>query len=132
MHRFGGRFNRNDGAIAEAEHRLSKARADRSAAYVAAHAALGTAAARLTASYEQARRLRTHILPQAKASLDGTLDAYRKGRLRSVDVLDAQRTLFELRGDYLASLESYHLLAADVERLTATPLTDDETDGGTR
>jgi cobalt-zinc-cadmium efflux system outer membrane protein len=125
-------FNRNDGAIAEAEHRLSKARADRSAAYVAAHAALSTAAARLAAAYDQARRLRTHVLPQAKSSLDGALDAYRKGLFRSVDVLDAQRTLFELRGDYLASLESYHLLGADVERLTATPLTDDETDGGAR
>lgn len=125
-------FNRNDGAIAEAEHRLSKARADRSAAYVTAHTTLSTAAARLAATYDQASRLRTRVLPQAQSSLDGALDAYRKGLFRLVDVLDAQRTLFELRADYLASLENYHLLAADVERLTATPLTDDETDGGTR
>jgi cobalt-zinc-cadmium efflux system outer membrane protein len=72
------------------------------------------------------------MLPQAKTSLDGTLEAYRKGRFRLIDVLDAQRTLFELRGDYLASLESYHLFAAEVEQLTATPLTDAPTDGGKR
>ena len=124
-------FNRNDGAIAEAEHRLSKARADRMAAYADAHAALSTAAARLAGAYDQASRLRTHVLPQAKASLDGVLQGFRSGRFRSVDVLEAQRTLFELRGDYLAALESYHLLAADVERLTATALTADETEGRT-
>jgi cobalt-zinc-cadmium efflux system outer membrane protein len=124
-------FNRNDGAIAEAEHRLSKARADRSAAYVTVHAAVSTASARLTAAYDQAGRLRTRVLPQAEASLAGAVNAYRKGLFRIVDVLDAQRTLFELRADYVASLESYHLLAAEVERLTATPLTEDATDGGT-
>jgi cobalt-zinc-cadmium efflux system outer membrane protein len=123
-------FNRNDGAIAEAEHRLSKAQADRRTAYVALHAALGTASARLAETYQRATRLRLRMLPQAKTSLDGTLEAYRKGRFRLIDVLDAQRTLFELRGDYLASLESYHLLAAEVEQLTATPLTDTPTDGG--
>jgi cobalt-zinc-cadmium efflux system outer membrane protein len=122
-------FNRNDGAIAEAEHRLSKARADRSAAYVALHAALGSASARLAEAYDRATRLRLRMLPQAKRSLDGTLEAYRKGLFRLVDVLDAQRTLFELRGDYLAALESYHLLAAEVEQLTATSLTDIATDG---
>ena len=125
-------FNRNDGAIAEAEHRLSKACADRSAAYVSAHAALSAAAARLAAAYDQAIRLRARVLPQATLALDGALDAYRKGLFRSVDVLDAQRTLFELRADYLTTLESYHLLAADVERLTAMPLTDSGTGGGTR
>src|SRR6185436_587001 len=78
-------FNRNDGAIAEAEHRLSKARADRSAAYVALHAALGTASARLTEAYHRATRLRLRMLPQAKTSLDGALEAYRKGLFRLVD-----------------------------------------------
>jgi cobalt-zinc-cadmium efflux system outer membrane protein len=123
-------FNGNGGAIAEAEHRLSKARAERSAAYVALHAALGTASARLAEAYHRATRLRLRVLPQAEASVAGALDAYRKGLFRLVDVLDAQRTLFELRGDYLASLESYHLLAAEVEQLTATPLSDTATDGG--
>lgn len=125
-------FNRNDGAIAEAEHRLAKATADGQAASVSAHATLLAAAARLTAAWEQERRLRTRVLPRATAALDGARDAYRKGLFRAVDVLDAQRTLFELRGEHLAALENYHLIAADLSRLAPDPGTDAGSDGGTR
>lgn len=124
-------FDRNQGAIAEAEHRLAKARAERVAAQVSAEAALGTAAAGLAAAYDDAERLRTDVLPEAAKAHAGALDAYRKGLFRLVDVLDAQRTLFELRAEYVTVLETYHLLAADVERLTATPVAGDA-DGGTR
>lgn len=124
-------FNRNQGGIAEAEHRLAKARAEQAAAQVSAEAALATAAARLSAAYAEATRLRTTVLPQAASAHAGALDAYRQGLFRLVEVLDAQRTLFELRDDYLGVLENYHLLAADVERLTATPLSADA-DGATR
>jgi cobalt-zinc-cadmium efflux system outer membrane protein len=41
-----------------------------------------------------------------------------------LDVLDTQRTLFELRNDYLGALEEFHLAAADIERLTGVPLHD--------
>lgn len=125
-------FNRNDGAIAEAEHRLAKATADGQAASVSAHATLRAAAARLTAAWEQERRLRTRVLPQATAALDGARDAYRKGLFRAVDVLDAQRTLFELRGEHLAVLENYHLIAADMARLAPDPDTDAAGDGVAR
>jgi len=123
-------FNRNQGAIGEAEHRLAKARSEQASAYAAAQAALSTAASRLAAAYEQANGLRTNVLPQAKASLEGVLDAYRKGLFRMVDVLDAQRTLFDLRSDYLTALESYHVLAAEVERLTGTQELPSDTERG--
>ncbi len=119
-------FDRNQGGIAEAEHRLAKARAERSAAQVSAEAALATAASRLTAAYDAAERLRMRVLPQATTAHAGALDAYHKGLFRLVDVLDAQRTLFDLREEYVGVLETYHLLAADVERLTATPLAGDD------
>ncbi len=116
-------FDRNDGAIAEAESRLSKANAERSAALVSTHTALATTAAHLVAAYERAERLRTVVIPQATRVLDQTLDTYQKGVVGYLEVLDAQRSLFDLRAEHLTALETYHLLAADVERLTATPLT---------
>ena len=48
--------------------------------------------------------------------------AYRRGALRYLDVLDARRTLFELRGQYVEALANYHTATADVERLIAKPL----------
>lgn len=125
-------FDRNDGAIAEAESRLGKAHAERSAARVSAHTALATTSARLAAAYERAERLRTVVIPQATRTLDQTLDTYQKGVVGYLEVLDAQRSLFDLRAEYLTALESYHLLAADVERLTAAPLTAAVTDGDPR
>jgi cobalt-zinc-cadmium efflux system outer membrane protein len=115
-------FDRNQGAVAEAVHRLAKARADRDVAGLGLRTALVSAYAELAASREQAVRLRDDVIPAARRSLDATADGYRKGAARFGDVLDAQRTLFELRGDYLAALETFHLQAADVERLTASPL----------
>ncbi|HEV7733743.1 MAG TPA: TolC family protein [Candidatus Binatia bacterium] len=125
-------FDRNDGAIAEAESRLSKANAERSAAVVSAHTALAATSARLAAAYERAERLRAIVIPQATRTLDQTLDTYQKGVVGYLEVLDAQRSLFDLRAEYLTALESYHLLAADVEQLTAAPLTPATTDGDTR
>ena len=43
--------------------------------------------------------------------------AYAQGALRYVDVLDAQRTLFDLRDQYVESLANYQRALADVERL---------------
>ena len=66
--------------------------------------------------------LRDRIIPQAQAVSDGAADAYAKGLFRYLEVLDAQRTLFELRGQHLQALVAYHAAAADLERLTGTPL----------
>ena len=52
-------------------------------------------------------RLRDEVIPAAQRSTDGAVDAYRQGLFRFGDVLDAQRTLFELRGEYLKALETY-------------------------
>jgi cobalt-zinc-cadmium efflux system outer membrane protein len=37
--------------------------------------------------------------------------------LNFLDVLDAQRTLFEARGQYLRALTDFHTITAEIERL---------------
>ena len=114
-------FDRNQGAIAEARHRLDKARAEREAALLAQRAALAAAYAELAAAHEEAARLRDDVIPEARRAFDGARAAYRQGAFRTSDVLDAQRTLFELRDDYLTALEKFHVQAAEIARLTGTP-----------
>jgi cobalt-zinc-cadmium efflux system outer membrane protein len=111
-------FNRNQGAIAEARHRLDKARAEREAAAASIRAAIAATRAELTAAHEQAMRLRDEVIPEAQRAFEGARAAYRQGAFRSVDVLDAQRTLFELRADYVTALETFHVQAAELDRLT--------------
>lgn len=113
-------FNRNQGGIAEAHHRLVKARAERESAAASVRAAVAAAYAELAAAHEQATRLRDDVIPEARRAFDGARAAYRQGAFRTSDVLDAQRTLFELRTDYVAALETFHVQAAEVARLTGS------------
>jgi len=115
-------FDRNQGAVAEARHRLEKARAEREAAGLAARTAVASAYAELVAAHEEATHLRDGVIPEARRAFDGVRAAYRQGAFRVVDVLDAQRTLFELRADYVTALETFHVQAAELARLTGAPL----------
>lgn len=109
--------NRNQGAILEAQHRLAKAGEERRAAVVRVHAALAAAYATLTAAFVEATTLREEIVPGARRVFEATSEGYRQGKFSLLDVLDAQRTLFEAKGQYIDALAAYHKAVAEVERL---------------
>src|SRR6185436_9199814 len=77
-------FDRNQGAIAEARHRLDKARAEREAAAASIRAAIAATRAELAAVHEQAVRLRDDVIPEAQRAFEGARAAYRQGAFRSV------------------------------------------------
>jgi cobalt-zinc-cadmium efflux system outer membrane protein len=122
-------FDRNQGGVREAYERLGKTRAEQHAAAVSADAALGTAYEELLAAFEHATELRRRVLPRTETALEATRRGHREGVLRYLDVLDAQRTVFDVRGEYLESLARYHAAAADLERLTGLSVTDPAGDG---
>lgn len=115
-------FDQNQGGIQEASARLAKANAEQRGAEVQSRAALAAAHQLLFSAFEQVAALRDTILPQAHSAFEEVTQAYQRGLFRYLDVLEARRTLFELRGQYVEALASYHTAAADVERLIAEPL----------
>lgn len=115
-------FDRNQGNVLAATSDLSKARAEKASSEVSVQALLQQRHAALAAAYRQAETLRRDTLPAARETYAGVREGYRRGLFRSLDVLDAQRTLFELRSQYFRTLATYQLARADVERLTASPL----------
>lgn len=115
-------FDRNQGGIQEAYARLAKADAQQRAAEIQSRAALAATHQSLFSAFEQVSTLRDTILPQAHSAFEEVNQAYRRGLFRYLDVLDARRTLFKLREQYVEALASYHTAAADVERLIAEPL----------
>lgn len=125
-------FDRNQGGVLAAERDLSKAKAQRASAELSVRARVRQSHAQLAAAYAQAETLRRDTLPAAEKSFGGARDGHLKGLFRSLDVLDAQRTLFELRAQYLTVLSSYHLARADLERLTASGLGGPDGIGGDR
>jgi len=122
-------FNRNQGAILEARHRLAKAEAERRAVEARMASALADAYKALATSHAEAVALKANVLPGAQSAFEGINEGYRLGKFGYLDVLDAQRTLFDARARYLQAVADYHRAVAEVERLAGEPLATVQTDG---
>jgi cobalt-zinc-cadmium efflux system outer membrane protein len=115
-------FDRNQGGIAAARAALSQARQQGRAAHDQALTALAESYQRLVAAHDQAQALKDEILPMAEEVLAAAELGYREGKFGLLDVLDAQHTFFETKGQQLDALSAYHQARAAVERLIATGL----------
>ena len=110
-------FDRNQGNISAARARLNKTRELARQADVAAKTDLVDAYKSMLSAYEQAVNLRDKIIPASQQAFDAASEGYRQGKFGYLDLLDAQRTLFQSRQQYLDMLVLYHQTHADVERL---------------
>jgi len=115
-------FDRNQGAIAEARRLISKGEEEKRVAEVNVSTSLAAAYAELQSSYEAASLLKREIVPKAEEAYSSIFEGYREGKFSLLDVLDAQRTVFDTELEYVDALRSYHRALADVERLTGMPL----------
>lgn len=111
-------FDRNQGAISAAESRLARAKAEQRVTEVTVRSAVARAHQGLLSAYRQAVKLRDDTIPQAESVYRGARDAYTRGLFRYIEVLDAQRTLFQLRASYVDALLAYHTQIIDIARLT--------------
>lgn len=119
-------FNRNTGAVAEAESRLSKAEEEQKVALLKTHTAVTEAYFALSSSFGEATALKKSILPDLQAAFDAVQEGYRYGKFSFLDLLEAQRSLSDSRKQFIESLAAYRKAYADVERLTGA---DSETYG---
>jgi cobalt-zinc-cadmium efflux system outer membrane protein len=115
-------FDRNQGNLQEAQARLAKTAAERQVATSTVTAALGDAYATLATAFTESLHLRDTVLPGAQQAFAATQTGYRQGKFSFLEVLDAQRTLFDVRSQYLDALAAYHQAVAMVERLIGAPL----------
>jgi cobalt-zinc-cadmium efflux system outer membrane protein len=111
-------FDRNQGAIRAAEERLGRAKVEQRASELGVRSAVARAHQAQLAAYRQVTELRERTIPEAEAVFRGAQDAYARGLFRYLEVLDAQRTLFQLRASYVDALLAYHLQTTDIARLT--------------
>ena len=115
-------FDRNSGSIAAAKHEISRAEAERRAAETAAATALASAHAQLVSAHRRVVTLRMKVVPAMEAALDAARKGYEQGKFGFLDMLDAQRGLFDAEADLVTGLSAYHSTAADMERLTGTTI----------
>ena len=115
-------WDRNRGAIAEAEHRLAKLAAETRAARVQTMTELTTARISLKAASEEAALLRTRVLPGTERAVEALRRGYEAGRSPQLEVLDAERARIAAREQYLTALTEAHRSAQQIERLSGVPL----------
>jgi outer membrane protein, heavy metal efflux system len=117
-------FDRNRGGILEANSRLDKATDEQRAAESRLFTELAQACQRLAAIEKEIETLRMTLLPGAQSAYEAATKGYQLGKFGFLDVLDAQRTLFQTRSQYLRALADYQRGVAEIERLIGGPLDD--------
>ena len=117
-------FDRNKGNIEAARYTLARAHAERRVVQVALKADLVEAYSRLTAAHRQATTLQMNVVPTIQMAFDIAQEGYRQGKFSFLDVLDAQRTLFEGNQKLVHALMSYHTARRTIEGLIGTELLD--------
>ena len=112
----------NQGGRLEAAYALAKVREEQRAARSEIQMELVRAYQALSNSHTEATELDNNILQGAESVFEASRTGYREGKLNYLHVLDAQRTLFEVKSQYIDALGVFHIAKTDVERLIGSPI----------
>ena len=110
-------FDRNQGNLLEALKLEDKARDELQAATVRLHSEVAQARERLSTITAEVQSLQQDVLPGAKSAYDAATIGFENGKFNFLEVLDAQRTYFTAKSQYLKALGEAHRAAADIDRL---------------
>ncbi len=109
--------NRNQGNILEALRREDKARDELRAVQLSLSSDALQALERVNARRAEAELLRSDVLPGARSAYDAATIGFENGKFSFLEVLDAQRTLFSAKSQYLNSLANFHRALSELEGL---------------
>ena len=110
-------FDRNQGNLLEALKREDKARDELQALNVRVGTEVMQARERLDAIRGEVDVLQRDVLPGAKSAYDAATIGFENGKFNFLEVLDAQRTYFAAKSQYLKALAEAHRAAADIDRV---------------
>lgn len=115
-------FDRNQGNIIAAQQRVGQAQDLKQATETKVISDLAQTYEALVAAETEIRTLRRDVLPAARSAYDAANKGFEYGKFDSLDVLDAQRTLFQNQRLYLRSLGNYQRLVTEIEQFIAGPV----------
>lgn len=115
-------FSRNQGEIAQSTATLSQLQAEREAVFRTMETSVFGAWTRLQALAKQVEVYRDRLVPTATSLESLAEESYRAGRSPVLTVLDAQRSLRDVRREYLQALADYQTAIADLEEILGAPV----------
>ncbi|MBK7000695.1 MAG: TolC family protein [Rhodoferax sp.] len=110
-------FDRNQGNLLEALKREDKARDEFQTLNVRVSTEVMQARERLDAVRGEVDVLQRDILPGAQSAYNAATIGFENGKFNFLEVLDAQRTYFAAKSQYLKALAEAHRAAADIDRV---------------
>lgn len=110
-------FDRNQAGRQEARCKAARAAEEQRAGKVKIRSNLAQTYQGWAAAFALAAALRDRAIPGAQQAFQATREGYRQGKFSYLMVLEAQRTLFELKQQYVDTLADYHTSRVAVERL---------------
>ena len=113
--------DRQQGAAAEARALLGRSEADQQAAEFRLNSVLLGIHEEMEHDLHIMEGQQKDILPKAEKALATARDGYSQGRFSYLEVLDAQRTLFDVHQELIRAATSYHQFVGEMERLIGQP-----------
>lgn len=110
-------FNRNQGNLLEALKREDKARDELAATKLTLYADALQILERISARREETELLQKSLLPGAKWAYEAATIGFENGKFSFLEVLDAQRTYFSAKSQYLTALSALYAAITDLESL---------------
>lgn len=120
-------FDRNQGNLLEALRRTDKARDELAATDVRLNTELAQVYGRLSAAQNEVALLQKEVLPGAQSAYEATTKGFELGKFSFLEVLDAQRTFFQAKSQYLRALAEAQRAAAEIDRIVGTPFSSTRT-----
>jgi len=111
-------FNYNQGKITAAEHALDQAAFRREQVYLDFLNEIRTLYKSLLDAFYQATEYENNILATAQESFEHAREGFNQGKYHYIDMLDAQRTLFEVRDQFVSSIAALHIIIAELDKYT--------------
>ncbi|SOD17152.1 TolC family protein [Nitrosomonas ureae] len=115
-------FDRNQGNLKEAYQRVDKAEDEQTMMALRLKTELAQTYEAMLAAWNEINLLRDEILPGAKGAFHVMRRGYELGKFGLLELLDAQRVLFQNQLLYVRALANYQRLMNDIERLIAAPI----------
>lgn len=113
-------FNRNQGSVAKALAEERKAKEELSSTKLSAVEVAQRIYENLTASYEAVNLYKSDILPSALKASELASTGYNSGRFSYLELLDTQRTLYEIQEAYFDNLLKFYHAKAQADFLMNT------------
>lgn len=111
-------FDRNQGRIAQAKANLLAAQSDQTAQRLNLEKQVTAMWQTLVSEREEVLAYQDGLLPSAQKAYTQAEDGFNRGAFSFLDLLDAQRTLFDMQESHLEALSSFHENKAKIEMLS--------------